>query len=113
AGVGLFSAFLAEAVGSGGSVVTVEGDRAASRHARDNLAAYPWVRCLTGRVDRVLHRGVGAADLVVLDPPRVGAKRQVVRAISALAPRAVVYVACDPAALARDVGYFAEQGYRL
>ena len=29
------------------------------------------------------------------------------------APRAVVYVACDPAALARDVAYFAEHGYAL
>ena len=43
----------------------------------------------------------------------MGAKRQVVRAVAALAPRAVAYVACDPAALARDLGYFAEQGYRL
>jgi tRNA/tmRNA/rRNA uracil-C5-methylase (TrmA/RlmC/RlmD family) len=52
-------------------------------------------------------------DLVVLDPPRAGAKRQVVRAITERAPRAVAYVACDPAALARDVAYFAEAGYRL
>ena len=49
----------------------------------------------------------------MLDPPRVGAKRQVVRAIAALQPRAVAYVACDPAALARDVAYFAETGYEL
>ena len=52
-------------------------------------------------------------DVVVLDPPRVGAKRQVVEAVAAWRPRAVVYVACDPAALARDVAYFAEVGYRL
>jgi tRNA/tmRNA/rRNA uracil-C5-methylase (TrmA/RlmC/RlmD family) len=113
AGVGLFAAFLADAVGPGGSVVAVEGDRTASRHAQANLAAYPWARSVTGRVDRALHRGVGTPDVVVLDPPRVGAKRQVVRAIAALGPRAVAYVACDPAALARDLGYFAEQGYVL
>ena len=113
AGVGLFASFLAEEVGSRGSVVAVEGDRAASRHARSNLAGFPWARSVHGRVDRVLHRGVGGADVVVLDPPRVGAKRQVVRAIAALEPRAVAYVACDPAALARDVGYFAESGYEL
>jgi tRNA/tmRNA/rRNA uracil-C5-methylase (TrmA/RlmC/RlmD family) len=112
-GVGLFAAFLADAVGPDGSVVAVEGDRTASRHSRTNLAAYPWSRSVAGRVDRVLHQGVGGADLVVLDPPRVGAKRQVVRAIAALAPRAVAYVACDPAALARDIGYFADQGYEL
>jgi tRNA/tmRNA/rRNA uracil-C5-methylase (TrmA/RlmC/RlmD family) len=113
AGVGLFACFLADAVGAKGSVVAVEGDRTAARHARANLASYPWARSVAGRVDRVLQRGVGPADLVVLDPPRVGAKRQVVRSIAALEPRAVAYVACDPAALARDIGYFTEHGYAL
>jgi tRNA/tmRNA/rRNA uracil-C5-methylase (TrmA/RlmC/RlmD family) len=113
AGVGLFASFLAESVGSSGSVVAVEGDRTASAHSKSNLAGFPWASAVGGRVDRVLSRGVGGADLVVLDPPRVGAKRQVVRAIADLGPRAVAYVACDPAALARDVGYFAEAGYVL
>ena len=36
-----------------------------------------------------------------------------VAAIADLAPRAVAYVACDPAALARDVAFFADHGYRL
>jgi tRNA/tmRNA/rRNA uracil-C5-methylase (TrmA/RlmC/RlmD family) len=113
AGVGLFSAFLAGAVGPGGNVVAVEGDRVASRHSQANLAEQPWVRAVHGPVDRVLRRGLGRADVVVLDPPRTGAKRAVVRAIAALGPRAVAYVACDPAALARDLGYFAEEGGRL
>ena len=52
-------------------------------------------------------------DLVVLDPPREGARAAVVRQIADRAPRAVSYVACDPAALARDVATFAECGYRL
>lgn len=112
AGVGLFSAFLAEAVGPQGRVTAVEGDRTATELSRENLAGLP-VSVRPGRVDRVLHRGVGPVDLVVLDPPRVGAKRQVVRQVAALRPRAVVYVACDPAALARDAAYLAEQGYRL
>jgi tRNA/tmRNA/rRNA uracil-C5-methylase (TrmA/RlmC/RlmD family) len=113
AGVGLFSAFLAEAVGPRGTVVSVEGDRRASELAAENLAAYPGVEVRNGRVDRVLDAGVGSADLVVLDPPREGAKRPVVEAVAALTPRAVAYVACDPAALARDVAVFAEHGYEL
>ena len=71
-----------------------------------------------GKVAADLRKGersdvVGPRDLVVLDPPRTGAKRDVVAGICALAPRAVAYVACDPAALARDVAFFAEHGYAL
>jgi len=114
AGVGLFSAFLAEAVGPGGAVLSVEADRQASALAEDNLADLPQAEVRPGRVDRVLATGFGhGVDIVVLDPPREGAKRKVVETIAALRPRAVGYVACDPAALARDVAYFAAAGYDL
>jgi tRNA/tmRNA/rRNA uracil-C5-methylase (TrmA/RlmC/RlmD family) len=69
-----------------------------------------------GRVDRVLAplvRQDVRADLVVLDPPRTGAGKQVVRAVAALRPRLVAYVACDPAALARDTAYLRTAGYEL
>jgi tRNA/tmRNA/rRNA uracil-C5-methylase (TrmA/RlmC/RlmD family) len=114
-GVGLFSGPLAAAVGPTGAVVGVEGDRAAVDDARRNLADLPQVTCVVDRVDRALRRGVAGehVDLVVLDPPRTGAKRPVVDAVADLAPRAVAYVACDPAALARDVALFAGRGYRL
>jgi tRNA/tmRNA/rRNA uracil-C5-methylase (TrmA/RlmC/RlmD family) len=114
-GVGLFSAVLAEAVGVTGHVVAVESDETAVEDAAANLADLPQVAPLADRVDRALRRGsLGErADLVVLDPPRTGAKRAVVEGIVALAPRAVVYVACDPAALARDLATFAELGYTL
>jgi tRNA/tmRNA/rRNA uracil-C5-methylase (TrmA/RlmC/RlmD family) len=52
-------------------------------------------------------------DLVVLDPPRAGAGKAVVSAVVRRSPRAVAYVACDPAAFARDVRVFAELGYEL
>jgi tRNA/tmRNA/rRNA uracil-C5-methylase (TrmA/RlmC/RlmD family) len=113
AGVGLFTAFLAEAVGAEGVVTAIESDRRATQLARDNVATYSQAFVVRDRVDRALHRGGDDVDLVVLDPPRAGAKRQVVRAITGLHPRAVAYVACDPAALARDLGYFADAGYRL
>jgi len=118
AGVGLFSAFLADVVGPSGSVTVIESDGQAAELAKENLARRSQVSVLRDRVDRAMHRLSRAGDpetvdLVVLDPPRVGAKRQVVRAIADLAPRAVAYVACDPASLARDLAYFAEFGYRL
>ena len=50
---------------------------------------------------------------MVLDPPRSGAGRKVIQQITARHPRAVAYVACDPAAFARDVRAFRDEGWRL
>jgi tRNA/tmRNA/rRNA uracil-C5-methylase (TrmA/RlmC/RlmD family) len=118
-GAGLFTLPLADAVGADGRVVAVEGDARAVKDARRNAHDRPQVELHLGAVDRVLTEGdadgagVGAADVVVLDPPRSGAGRSVVETVAARGPGRVVYVACDPAALARDVAYFAEQGYGL
>lgn len=116
AGVGLFSLPLALAVGEEGSVLAVEGSAPAVRHAEENLRPTPWATVRKDRVDRHVRRMARTgdrADLVVLDPPRVGAKRAVVRDVAALVPRRVVYVACDPAALARDTAYLQEAGLSL
>lgn len=114
AGVGLFSAFLGEAVGRDGSVLAVEGGVAAVRDARRNLHDLPQVHIETGAVKGVLERlPVEPLDVVVLDPPRVGARATIVGQVAARTPSRVVYVACDPAALARDVATFAEHGYEL
>ncbi len=111
AGVGLFSHFLSAAVDPTGSVAMVEGDREASRLSEANV---PGAVAVAGDVATVLACELpGHQDLVVLDPPREGAKRAVVEQVVARSPRAVAYVACDPAALARDVAIFAEHGYRL
>jgi tRNA/tmRNA/rRNA uracil-C5-methylase (TrmA/RlmC/RlmD family) len=112
AGVGLFSAYLAEAVGPTGRVIAVEGSRVACEHARRNLADD--VQVEQGSVDRVLAAALsGPVDLVVLDPPREGARRRVVEQIVERGPRAVAYVACDPASLARDLATFSEHGYAV
>ena len=111
AGVGLFAAFLADRVGPEGRVVAIEGEPHASAYSAANV---PGAEAAVGDVATVLAGAYPEPfDLVVLDPPREGARRPVVEAVAARAPRAVAYVACDPAALARDVAIFAEHGYRL
>lgn len=113
AGAGLFSAFLAPGCAPG-ELVSVEGNRRASSDARGNLADLTNVALLHAPVERALARGMlgTRADVVVLDPPRTGAK-DAVAPIAALGPRRIVYVACDPAALARDLATFASHGYAL
>lgn len=114
-GVGLFAAGLAAAVGPDGEVVAVESDRGAVADARTNLAEFEHVVLVEERVERAIAQAPEGfqAEVVVLDPPRAGAGRNVVAGIAGLRPRVVAYVACDPAALARDLAYFAERGYRL
>lgn len=71
---------------------------------------------LTGEVRHVLpqlvHEGV-RADAVVADPPRAGFHPKALDALATLAPARVVYVSCNPATLARDVGELVRRGYRL
>ncbi|WP_101844743.1 class I SAM-dependent RNA methyltransferase [Zhihengliuella sp. ISTPL4] len=111
-GVGLFSRTLADLGGT--DIVTVESSRRATQHAAANLAPLE-VTAVTARVDRYLQqpRRGGAAGAVVLDPPRSGAGRAVVEGVHALAPSAIAYVACDPVALARDLGTFRGLGWRV
>jgi tRNA/tmRNA/rRNA uracil-C5-methylase (TrmA/RlmC/RlmD family) len=111
-GAGLFAGALADRVGEEGAVRGIESAKRAVEDARHNLAAFPRVRVERGTVDRVLPRtGITTTDLVVLDPPRSGAGKRTVEQIAALTPRRVAYVACDPAALARDLAHFRDNGY--
>ncbi|MFD8142004.1 class I SAM-dependent RNA methyltransferase [Streptomyces sp. NPDC059708] len=113
-GVGIFAGALAERLGETGAVLGIESGKRAVEDARHNLADFPRVRIEQGKVDTALPKtGITECDLIVLDPPRAGAGKQTVRHIAGLQARRIAYVACDPAALARDLGYFKEAGYRV
>jgi tRNA/tmRNA/rRNA uracil-C5-methylase (TrmA/RlmC/RlmD family) len=112
AGAGPLTAALAEAVGPDGSVLGIESDAAAVDDAATNLADLPWAQVQGGRVEPATLAGLDA-DLVVLDPPRAGAGADTMAAILDLAPRAVGYLSCDPATLARDVAVALGRGWRL
>ncbi|MFJ1748510.1 class I SAM-dependent RNA methyltransferase [Streptomyces sp. NPDC088116] len=112
-GVGLFAGAIAERVGENGAVLGIESGKRAAEDARHNLQDLPRVRIEQGKVDQVLPRtGITETDLIVLDPPRAGAGKQTVKHLSGLGARRIAYVACDPAALARDLAYFREGGYK-
>ncbi|OIH96988.1 class I SAM-dependent RNA methyltransferase [Curtobacterium sp. MCBA15_001] len=122
-GVGLLAAALGDLVGPKARITSVESSSRATEHAQENLSEWIGARAETARVDRWLSRTASTASptekqrfragTVVLDPPRAGAGREVVVQVAALQPAQVVYVACDPVALARDVATFADLGYRL
>jgi tRNA/tmRNA/rRNA uracil-C5-methylase (TrmA/RlmC/RlmD family) len=112
-GVGLFAGALAEKVGERGAVLGIESGKRAVEDARHNLGDLDRVRIEHGKVETILPRtGITEADLIVLDPPRAGAGRATVKHLASLDARRIAYVACDPAALARDLAYFAAEGYR-
>ncbi|GIE80385.1 putative RNA methyltransferase [Actinoplanes philippinensis] len=112
-GAGLFAAALAERTGA--PVTVVESSPTGVAAARANLSGLPHADIVEARVDVALSRRrvTGPVDLVVLDPPRAGAGARVVRALAAARPRAIAYVACDPAALARDLKTFTSLGWRV
>jgi 23S rRNA (uracil1939-C5)-methyltransferase len=86
----------------------------AVRNARTNGIGN--VTFLTGEVRHVLPTLLGdgvRADVAVADPPRAGFHPKALAALVALAPSRIVYVSCNPATLARDVGDLLRQGYRL
>lgn len=122
-GVGLLAAALGDRFGSTLRITSVESDEGATDNAAENLAEWLGASAVTERVERyvrtlaaessAVERARLRAATVILDPPRSGAGRQVVEAIASLAPAQIVYVACDPVALARDLALFAERGYPL
>ncbi|MFE5210885.1 class I SAM-dependent RNA methyltransferase [Streptomyces sp. NPDC056600] len=113
-GVGLFAGALADRLGDEGAVLGIESGKRAVEDARHNLDGFDRVRIEQGKVEAVLPRtGITEVDLIVLDPPRAGAGRKTVAHLASLGARRVAYVACDPAALARDLAYFRDGGYRV
>jgi 23S rRNA (uracil1939-C5)-methyltransferase len=62
---------------------------------------------------RELVEMAGKPDVLVVDPPRAGLSKKVVRRIIEAAPRRIVYVSCNPTTLAPNAAQLAEAGYAL
>ena len=71
-----------------------------------------------GKAEQVLHQqlkpgGKYAFSVIVVDPPRVGLHPDALAAIITHRPQKIVYVSCNPATFARDLGEFLKNGYEL
>jgi len=104
------------AAARGGRVTGVDLDGQAIIQARENARrlgrAATFVRDDAGAAVLALAGAGRRFPLVLLNPPRAGA-REAVAAIPALAPSRIVVVSCDPATLARDAAALAAAGYIL
>jgi 23S rRNA (uracil1939-C5)-methyltransferase len=109
-GVGTFGVGLSDTVAE---VIGIDSSEVAIEDARYNSEGITNLRFLQGSAEQLLPTIEEAIDLVILDPPRQGVSKQALSALVAQAPPRVVYVSCDPATLARDVGRMIQAGYEL
>ena len=122
-GVGLLGAALAEISPSTLTLTGVESEESALPYLMQNLDDKAALTPVADRVDRWLRREVTGLSTaianewsratVILDPPRSGAKSDVISSLEKLAPAQIVYVACDPVALGRDTGLLDKAGYDM
>jgi 23S rRNA (uracil1939-C5)-methyltransferase len=98
-----------------GRVIFVESNPTSIRDLRHNLKATGIrdARVARGKVEEAIFDLDEYWQIAVVDPPRPGLGIEAVAAITAASPRAIAYVSCDPAGLARDTTYLREAGYEL
>ena len=111
-GAGLFSAALAKKVGAKGKVHLIESDKRAVADAQKIFKGVGNVEIHPGTVESRLPK-ISDPDVILLDPPRTGAGEEVITVMTRTHPRAIVYVSCDPASLARDAKILLASGYRM
>jgi 23S rRNA (uracil1939-C5)-methyltransferase len=115
-GSGLFSIFLAPYAKN---VIGIEINEKSVKHAQINAenAGVKNVKFIHGDIENVLRREFlppgDEISLTVIDPPRSGCEKAVLKAIVDLQPQKIIYISCNPATQARDVKYLNECGYDL
>lgn len=117
-GAGLLAASVLSKIDSNARIESVEYDRVSSGFATRNLERFHRASAIRDDVEHYLQGlSLSGKDLagatVVLDPPRKGAGESVMRLLADLNPAQIIYVACDPIALARDLGLINQAGFAL
>jgi tRNA/tmRNA/rRNA uracil-C5-methylase (TrmA/RlmC/RlmD family) len=117
-GVGLFSGALATKYGKALNITTVESSKVATSDATANLVDLGKHRAVSAPVEGFLKAQIKqslelSGATVVLDPPRAGAGKAVIDQLLFLRPAKIIYVACDPVSLSRDLKILIAGGYQL
>jgi tRNA/tmRNA/rRNA uracil-C5-methylase (TrmA/RlmC/RlmD family) len=117
-GVGLFSGALATKYGKTLNITTVESSKVATADASANLVDLGKHRAVSAPVEGFLKAQIKqslelSGATVVLDPPRAGAGKAVIDQLLFLRPNKIIYVACDPVSLSRDLKLLISGGYKL
>lgn len=107
AGVGFFTLPIARYFHR---VTAVEGSPASVRYAKKNVPRN--VKVVAAPVEREIER-LRPADFVFLDPPRAGARREVIDTIAARTTERISYLSCDPVTFARDASRIVAAGWTL
>lgn len=112
-GTGTISLFLSQkAKKVYGVEIVPEAIEDAKKNARENGVSN--AEFFVGEAEKVIPELISKgieADIVVVDPPRKGCEKSLLEAISSMQPKRIVYVSCDPATLARDLGILKDLGY--
>ena len=114
-GVGLFTGSLVAAFGTDIKITLVESSKVATDDAKKNFADLAKLKTVATGVSSYLQKidPLAPNSTVVIDPPRSGAGLEVIRELVRVSPRHIIYVACDPIALARDLKELTEAGYQI
>jgi 23S rRNA (uracil1939-C5)-methyltransferase len=110
-GTGVIAIFLS---GSAKTVMGMEIAASAVKDAVNNCRINGISNCrfILGDINKGIAELTAAADVMIIDPPRAGMHKDVVRRILESAPEKIVYVSCNPATMARDFGLLKER-YRV
>ncbi len=110
AGVGTFAVMIAPFVSK---VIAIEEAASANEDARINTEGLSNVELIEAKTETVLGDLPQTPDVLILDPPRVGCRPDALEALMAHPPKRIVYVSCDPRALARDLKILCEGPFQL
>lgn len=114
-GIGTISLFLSERAKKVYGVEVVE-EAVKDAIVNAKLNGVDNVEFMVGEAERIIpdmyQRGI-KADVVVVDPPRKGCDEVLLETLVSMEPQRIVYVSCNPATLARDLGFLAERGFKV